>query len=1127
MKRLFNLFVLLLLFALNAKATDYAVEVMGTTVTSDNANDVLGNGEVKYNASSSTLTLTNANLYSNTQTAVIKASIRLNIVLVGYNQITATRNGAYGIYNDNASDGTYSNVLNISSSDGTGILIISGKSTGIRTTRGGVTIKDCYVEANGNEYGIYCEKTTSYAAVYVNNSTLLVEGSNYGSIKGFAGINFQNNSEITYPIGAKVGTIDGHKAVVDKNDNLACSQVAIRNNPYKLWIAGVEVTDDNAEDILYDGKVSYVKSTNTLTLKNANISYGSDDSPAAIYASTKINIKLIGDNTITNSANGGYGIYNDYVPTSTVASVLDISNTNGNATLTVNGSSSGIRTYRSGISIKSCSVTAKGEDYGIYCEKPNLYAQFTADNAIVNAEGTNKGSLLGFMAINLKNDVEITSLHSVGQIDNYKAMKDEDGNVAKSKVTIGKPVNWGLYICNVLVDKNNASDILGNRKVSYDRATKTLTLDNATVSCEGMYPEAIFTTDVLNIKVIGNCKIQTTYGNGVSQIMETPVRNSINIYGGTLLIEAGAAAIRTTGGGVKISNGTVIANGGDYGVTCLRNTGSNILSVDNATLTAKGEKAGSLVGFNEDTSKETALLYPLGCSFTQVNGTPAVTMSNGGIVKDEVIIDNALWVADKKVTSQNAADVLGDGKVSYDYETRTLTLNKANIHPMTGNRAGVIEAKGYLQIKLIGENTIVPAYGQQNGVYSKDDMPSEERRRLQLYLYSNEFGSLTIEHKSGSGICAEKGIKIENCRLQVSASEYGLWSNGSTDAGFYCDGSYVEIEGKNNGSICGFIPNTMDFNYPASSAILSGLNNAIVEPKEALFDSEHNDTYEIRHVAEQRHSLPTTKKVVLCPIAPILIEDEEDPYAYICVGMHNAKDILGDGTMSYDFVTNTLELNNCDLEEGKSIYALGTGTELENVKMEYGLRNINLVGNNTINGTLDVRNMDFLINVDSDNTKLPFTIIGENYGSLNVKKIDLLNENFTIKDCVLNTEHIENEMMRNREDGTEYYYEFIIDNSEVTISGEPEKAPIRGFYYNQWRGGTVLLEPESAIFSTGELVDGYTSMNPIYGTVRWGLSNVTLDDVRKEADRVLNNVPNHSIENVTSLINRLLMQSKK
>lgn len=38
-----------------------------------------------------------------------------------------------------------------------------------------------------------------------------------------------------------------------------------------------------------------------------------------------------------------------------------------------------------------------------------------------------------------------------------------------------------------------------------------------------------------------------------------------------------------------------------------------------------------------------------------------------------------LWVNGKQVTSDNAGDVLGDGTVSYDAQTNTLTLNGAEI----------------------------------------------------------------------------------------------------------------------------------------------------------------------------------------------------------------------------------------------------------------------------------------------------------------------------------------------------------------------------------------------------------------------------------------------------------------
>ena len=68
-----------------------------------------------------------------------------------------------------------------------------------------------------------------------------------------------------------------------------------------------------------------------------------------------------------------------------------------------------------------------------------------------------------------------------------------------------------------------------------------------------------------------------------------------------------------------------------------------------------------------------------------------------------------LWVNNTQVTAQNAADVLGDGTVSYDVATNTLTLSGANItelHTADIFSAGVYAEIADLTIKLVGENRI-------------------------------------------------------------------------------------------------------------------------------------------------------------------------------------------------------------------------------------------------------------------------------------------------------------------------------------------------------------------------------------------------------------------------------------
>lgn len=84
-----------------------------------------------------------------------------------------------------------------------------------------------------------------------------------------------------------------------------------------LWVGGVAVTADNADDVLGDGRVSFDADTNTLTLNGwayegegyAYDAYVDDENgieevyTAAIYSAGDITIKLAGHNTLRNTRN--------------------------------------------------------------------------------------------------------------------------------------------------------------------------------------------------------------------------------------------------------------------------------------------------------------------------------------------------------------------------------------------------------------------------------------------------------------------------------------------------------------------------------------------------------------------------------------------------------------------------------------------------------------------------------------------------------------------------------------------------------------------------------------------------------------------------------------------------------
>lgn len=77
---------------------------------------------------------------------------------------------------------------------------------------------------------------------------------------------------------------------------------------YSIWVGGVQVTSDNASDVLRDGTVRYVAKENCLYLKNANIRgevLVEDVMSAGIYAGgMDLTVSFSGDNKIVDA--GGY-----------------------------------------------------------------------------------------------------------------------------------------------------------------------------------------------------------------------------------------------------------------------------------------------------------------------------------------------------------------------------------------------------------------------------------------------------------------------------------------------------------------------------------------------------------------------------------------------------------------------------------------------------------------------------------------------------------------------------------------------------------------------------------------------------------------------------------------------------
>ncbi len=128
-----------------------------------------------------------------------------------------------------------------------------------------------------------------------------------------------------------------------------------------------------------------------------------------------------------------------------------------------------------------------------------------------------------------------------------------------------------------------------------------------------------------------------------------------------------------------------------------------------------------------------------------------------------------ITVSGTQVTSDNASDVLGDGTVYYDDETKTLTLNNANL-----NGGILISQENVVNILIQGENKITSnEYGIVKNAYPLDPTAPAG-------LFISGPGSLEMQAQT-NGIEAYRGLIIENIDLVINTQQYSFVSHNEGD----------------------------------------------------------------------------------------------------------------------------------------------------------------------------------------------------------------------------------------------------------------------------------------------------------------------------------------------------------
>lgn len=275
---------------------------------------------------------------------------------------------------------------------------------------------------------------------------------------------------------------------------------------------------------------------------------------------------------------------------------------------------------------------------------------------------------------------------------------------AMAAATPSRAASYFVFVAGVTVTDENkdnitSPDITGH--VSYDPATKTLTLDNASIAPTGATPGIKSQEPGLTIELLGH---NVVHGDAHNPILF----NADGVIRGPGSLEAvgkNYSGIYIELASLRVEDATVTARGETYGI-CGRYGEVETLTLVNSWFTARGAANGSIVDILSMQMQDCHIARPAGSYFDPVfKGV----ILNGAVVTDEVAIepDNVsypLWLAGQQVTSANLADVLGDGTAAYDPAGKRLALSSASISA-AGQPALRSQVDG-LTIALEGDNAL-------------------------------------------------------------------------------------------------------------------------------------------------------------------------------------------------------------------------------------------------------------------------------------------------------------------------------------------------------------------------------------------------------------------------------------
>ena len=574
------------------------------------------------------------------------------------------------------------------------------------------------------------------------------------------------------------------------------SAFVMAQETYGIKIAGEDITGYNRYDLTeirgVSGKVYFDPNTRTLTLENATIE--ANDCNAILNETCDyLSIELIGTNNIDVTGAAGINLKEETTIWSHSGGKLSVK-------------SDGCALLFGGcpLEISNCWLEAEGA-WGISARNNVAEEVLKIRNSHVEAKGST-GSICDIANLVLDNC-------SITQPDGARFSTQNKAVVLNGEMVTDKVVivpSYGIKIAGVDVTALNCKDlsVIGgvDGKINYNPETKILTMEDVTINITGE-KVGIWNRGIkgLKINLVGNNTI--TSSEACISISET---STISGSGTLRLKSSGNCGIflpsSLTVEGVKLYTE------GSWGIAGqVFQTSGNVLTICNAYVEVTGSN-GSII------SVEDLLLD--GCSITQPNGAEFDAQShsvllNGEVVTYKVVIEPdsyGIQIAGEYVTSLNCKDLSVidgvDGKISYDPETNTLTMEDVAINATDFNGIGNRGVKD-MKIKLFGNNIIT----SKNACIT-----------IRETATISGSGTLSLKSSGDCGLYMHTSLTVEGVKLYAEG-KYGVaGDDGMSGEILTLRNSYVEATGS-SGSICDL-----------QNLVLDG--SSITQPTGAAFDTD-------------------------------------------------------------------------------------------------------------------------------------------------------------------------------------------------------------------------------------------------------------------------------------------------